>query len=141
MVRTKKFLKNQIAFRNAAQNGEFEKCQEIMNRKIKNNGQFKIPKTLLHKAALNGFHRICKLIMDNVENKCPIAKDGKIPLHLAARQGHTETIEMILQNITKEQASIQFYKCYICKLEVSKQRCPKTAFENHFASEHGGEKT
>jgi hypothetical protein len=74
--------------------------------------------------------------MDNVENKCPIAKDGKIPLHWAARQGHTETIEMILQNITKEQASIQFYKCYICKLEVSKQ----TAFENHFVSEHGGKK-
>ena len=40
---------------------------------------------------------------------------------------------------TKEQASIQFYKCYICKLEVSKQnKSPKTAFENHFASEHQG---
>ena len=115
-----------------------------MNRMIKNNVEAKIPKVSLeaslHKAASNGFHRICKLIMDNVENKCPIAKDGKIPLHWAARQGHTETIEMILQNITKEQASIQFYKCYICKLEVSKQRCPKTAFENHFASEHGGKK-
>ena len=82
MVRTKKFWKNQKAFRNAAQNGEFEKCQEIMNNWIKNNVQFKIPRLLLHKVALNGFHRICKLIMDNVENKCPIAKDGKIPLHL-----------------------------------------------------------
>ena len=135
--------KGTIAFRNAAENGEFEKCQKIMNQMIKNNVQDKNPKdksweTVLHGAALRGFHRICKLIMDNVENKCPIAKDGKIPLHWAARQGKTKTIEVILQNITKEQASIQFYKCYICKLEVSMQPRPKTAFENHFASEHGG---
>ena len=71
--------KGTIAFRNAAENGEFEKCQKIMNQMIKNNVQDKNPKskyweTVLHGAALNGFHRICKLIMDNVENKCPIAK-------------------------------------------------------------------
>ena len=71
--------KGTIAFRNAAENGEFEKCQKIMNQMIKNNVQDKNPKdkyweTVLHGAALHGFHRICKLIMDNVENKCPIAK-------------------------------------------------------------------
>ena len=78
--------------------------------------------------------------MDNIENKCPIAKCGRIPLHLAAETGRKKTIEVILQYITKEEASIQCYKCYICKIEVSMERpaCVKTAFENHFASEHQG---
>ena len=134
------------AFHDAAQNGEFEFCEKIMCQMIENNVSDKNPisesdnETPLHNAALNGHFRICKLIMDNVENKCPIAKDGKIPLHWAARQGHAETCELILQNITKDEANIQFYKCYICKLEVSMQPCPKTAFENHFVSEHGGKK-
>ena len=71
--------KGKFSFRNAAENGEFEKCQKIMNQMIKNNVEDKNPKdksweTVLHGAALNGFHRICELIMDNVENKCPIAK-------------------------------------------------------------------
>ena len=66
-------------FHEAAQSGEFEFCEKIIDQMIKNNVQDKNPKdksgeTPLHKAALNGFHRICKLIMDNVENKCPIAK-------------------------------------------------------------------
>ena len=74
MVRTKRGVKNRIALRKAAQSGEFEKCQEIMNRMSKNNVKAEIQKLSLHKAASNGFHRICKLIMDNVENKCPIAK-------------------------------------------------------------------
>ena len=132
------------AFHDAAQNGEFEFCEKIMCQMIENNVSDKNPisesdnETPLHNAALNGHFRICKLIMDNVENKCPIAKDGKIPLHWAARQGHAETCELILQNITKDEANIQFYKCYICKLEVSMQPCPKTAFENHFASDHVG---
>ena len=66
-------------FHEAAQSGEFEFCEKIMNQMIKENVLDKNPKsqsgeTPLHMAALNGFHRICKLIMDNVENKCPIAK-------------------------------------------------------------------
>ena len=68
-----------IAFRNAAENGEFEKCQKIMNQMIKNNVQDKNPKskyweTVLHGAALSGFHRICKLIMDNVETNVQLLK-------------------------------------------------------------------
>ena len=134
-------------FHDAAWSGEFEFCKKIMNLMIKNNVKDKNPKdkhgdTPLHKAAVNGHYMICKLLMDNIENKCPIAKCGRIPLHLAAAGRSTtrrkKTIEMILQNITKEEASIQCYKCYICKLEVSMQPRPKTAFENHFASEHGG---
>jgi hypothetical protein len=130
-------------FHDAAQSGEFEFCEIVMNQMIKNNVKDKNPKdsygeTPLHNAAANGHQEICKLIMDNVENKCPIAKDGKIPLHFAARYDHTETIEIILKNITKEEASIQFYKCHICKEEFSMQPCPKTAFEKHFVSKHGG---
>ena len=132
-------------FHDAALYGEFEFCNKIMNLMIKNNVKDKNPKdhhgqTPLHHAASNGHHIICKLLMDNTENKCPIAKCGRIPLHLAAETGRKKTIEMILQNITKEEASIQCYKCYICKMEVSMERpaCPKTAFENHFASEHQG---
>ena len=132
-------------FHDAALYGEFEFCNNIMNLMIKNNVKDKNPKdhygqTPLHHAASNGHHMICKLLMDNTENKCPIAKCGRIPLHRAAETGRKKTIEMILQNITKEEASIQCYKCYICKMEVSMERpaCPKTAFENHFASEHQG---
>jgi hypothetical protein len=132
-------------FHDAAYYGKFEFCKRIMNLMIKNNVKDKNPKnkhgkTPLHKAACCGNYMICKLLMDNIENKCPIAKCGRIPLHLAAETGRKEIIEMILPNITKEEASIQCYKCYICKIEVSMERpaCVKTAFENHFASEHQG---
>ena len=81
--------KGTIAFRNAAENGEFEKCQKIMNQMIKNNVQDKNPKskyweTVLHGAALSGFHRICKLIMDNVEINVQFLKVSEFQKGLCA---------------------------------------------------------
>ena len=119
-------------------NEDFEVTQLLLESSSNPEAVDKENNTPLHNAAANGHHEICKLIMDNVENKCPIAKDGKIPLHFAARYDHTETIEVILKNITIEEASLQFYKCHICKEEFSMQPCPKTAFEKHFVSKHGG---
>ena len=133
------------AFHEAAQCGYFNICEMIMNEFISNNIQDKNPKsdygtTPLHNAATNGYIKICKLIMDNVQDKNPTGSKNMTPLHWAARQGKTKTCEFFLQNITKEQANIQFFKCYICKYEHSEEMNTAAQFSAHFASEHGGKK-
>ena len=70
--------------------------------------------------------------MNNVQDKNPIGDKNMTPLHWAARQGRFKTCEFFLQNITKEQASIQFFKCYICKWEF--HTAPE--FSAHFAKEN-----
>ena len=91
--------------------------------------------TPLHKAATEGHVKICKLILENVVVKCPITHKGITPLHCSARSGHSETCEMILQNIDKEEASIQCFKCYLCKKELKTKR----TFVAHYARVHKGE--
>lgn len=135
-------------FHQAAQAGYLNICEMIMNEFKINNIQDKNPRQLktsnlietdcgdtpLHAAAMRGFIKICKLIMNNVQDKNPIGDKNMTPLHWAARQGRFKTCEFFLQNITKEQGSIQFFKCYICKWEC--HTAPE--FSAHFASDHEG---
>ena len=123
-------------FHDAAESGGYEIFELIVNASgVKNKNPVNDDgETPLHKAATGGHVKICKLILENVVDKCPIAGKGLTPLHCSARAGYSETSEMILQNIDKEEASIQCFKCYVCRKE------PKTKpeFLAHYASDHEG---
>ena len=124
-------------FHIAAEFGYYEVCELIMNAEgIKNKNPVNEDhgETPLHKAATEGHVKICKLILENVVDKCPIAHKGITPLHCSARSGHSETCELILQNIDKEEASIQCFKCYVCRKEFK----TKPEFLAHYASDHEG---
>ena len=128
-------------FHKSALGGYYDDCELIMNVfnaagiKNKNPANGDQGETPLHKAAKNGHVKICKLILENVVDKCPIADKGITPLHCSARSGHSETCEMILQNIDKEEASIQCFKCYVCKKEHETKR----TFLAHYARVHQGQ--
>ena len=123
-------------FHDAAESDNYEVCELIVNAAgIKNkNPANDDGDTPLHKAATEGYVKICKLILENVVDKCPIAAKGLTPLHWSARSGHSETCEMILQNIDKEEASIQCFKCYVCRKELK----TKATFSAHYARVHKG---
>ena len=130
-------------FHDAALKGYYYICELIMNAfnavGIKNkNPANEDPgdqgETPLHKAAKNGHFKICKLILENVVDKCPISEKGMTPLHWSDRCGRLETCQMILKNIDKEEASIQCFKCYVCKEEL----ITKEEFSAHYASDHEG---
>ena len=130
-------------FHEAALLGHYHLCELIMNifhaagikdKNPANEDPGDQGETPLHKAAKNGHVKICKLILENVVDKCPISEKGMTPLHWSARCGHSETCQMILQNIDKEEASIQCFKCYVCKEELR----TKEEFSAHYASDHEG---
>ena len=97
----KKILEETTPFHLAAERGELQVCQEIME-----NADDMNPTTLggygltpLHKAAENGHLSVYQLISKSVDDKNPKDKFDVTPLHWAARNGHLSVCQFIVENV------------------------------------------
>ena len=83
----------------AAQRGNFEICQLILNSVEDKNPATNKKVTPLHIAAINGHYKICKLIANVLEDKNPKDDTGRTPLHCAAANGHVESFKILAKSV------------------------------------------
>ena len=85
----------------AADYGNLDIYQSIMDKVPDKNPKDKNGITPLHCAADVGHLNICQLILNNVTDKCPKGKNGHTPLHCSARKGHT-LIHKLIMTVSNE---------------------------------------
>ena len=83
----------------AADYGNVDIYQSIMEKVSDKNPKDKTGITALHCAADVGHPGICQLILNNVTDKCPKDKKGHTPLHCSARKGHIRIHKMIMETL------------------------------------------
>ena len=82
----------------AAEYGQLEVCQLIIQNVNEKNPKNCDGFTPLHLAAKNGKVNICELIMKNIVDKNPKALDGSTPLHEAAKKNHLDVSKVLVEN-------------------------------------------
>ena len=83
----------------AAERGNLELCQHIMDRIEDKNPKGLFGETPLHWAAGEGHYNVCELILENNGNKNPKDDKGITPLHKAAARNDLEVCKLIIKNL------------------------------------------
>ena len=83
----------------AAENGNFEICQLIIDEADDKNPKMTNGDTALHMAARKGYLAISKLIIECAVDKNPDNVNGWTPLHQAAKAGHLKVCQLIIDNV------------------------------------------
>ena len=86
----------------AAECGNLELCQYIIDRAEDKNPKDLYEGTPLHWAADKGHYGVCKLILENNSNKNPKNDRGITPLHLAAAANDFKLCKLIITNLKND---------------------------------------
>jgi ankyrin repeat protein len=83
---------------NAAQTGNLELVQELLDAGTPVDAKNTYGWTSLHKAAINGHESVCKLLLDYKAEVDAKNDEGKTPLMLAAAWDHKEICQLLLDH-------------------------------------------
>ena len=83
----------------AAERGNLELCQHIIEKIEDKNPKGLGGETPLHWAAKAGHYDVCELILEKNSNKNPKDDIGRTPLHLAAEANHLGLYKLLINNL------------------------------------------
>ena len=103
----------------AAERGDLELCQHIIDKIEDKNPKDLFGETPLHWAVQESHYQVCELFFEKIDDRNPKDIEGVTPLHTAARKGDLELCKLIILNVEDKDPKDKFEETPLHKAAIS----------------------